>query len=130
MSPDLHKELFMNKFLSIVIVLSVFVLLTAVTVSAQTAGRVVTADSALATSPILFPFQAAPAAVPTPMARPVGSPAARQAYTSPNGHAQLHQSRNARGRQSVSFQEYFGFDGIPFNGSHLRAFHRYHGRGF
>jgi hypothetical protein len=70
MSPDLHKELFMNKFLSIVIVLSVFVLLTAVTVSAQTAGRVVTADSALATSPILFPFQAAPAAVPPRTATP------------------------------------------------------------
>ena len=37
---------------------------------------------------------------------------------------------NNRGRRGVSFREYYGFDGIPFNGSHIQAFRRFHGRGF
>ena len=70
----------------------------------------------------------APSAVPVQAVRPTrpGYPA-RNVYAYPNGYTYPQpQYYNYRGRRAVSFQEYFGFDGIPFNGSHIQAFRRYH----
>lgn len=107
-------------------------LLTAVSAPAQNAAvapaaapqQVITTDAA--------PVQvAAPArtAVPAQTARPAAS---RHVHSYPYGYTYPQQQSyyTTRGGRPVSFQEYFGFDGIPFNGSHIQAFRRFHGRGF
>ncbi len=117
---------------------AILALLTAVSAPAQNAAvapaaapqQVITTDAAPAPVHVAAPVQTA---APPQTARPA---APRQVYPYPYGYAypQQHQHQyqpyNNRGGRPVTFQEYFGFDGIPFNGSHIQAFRRYHGRGF
>ena len=108
-------------------------LLATVSVMAQTAAVAPAAVPQQAITTDAAPVQAA---VPAQTAAPVGvaRPAApRQVYTYPYGYVRTQpqqQYYTNRGGRPVTFQEYFGFDGIPFNGSHIQAFRRYHGRGF
>ncbi len=123
-------------------VFAVFTLLTTAGVLAQTAApQVITTDAAPAqaapqTAPAAAPAQAPAAQTPAPAntavrtAKPAAAVRQGYAYGYPYGYAPQQSYYNARGNRPVSFQEYFGFDGIPFNGSHIQAFRRYHGRGF
>ena len=113
---------------------AILVLLTAVSAPAQNAAvapaaasqQVITTDAAPAPVHVAAPVQTA---APPQTARPA---APRHVHSYPYGYAYPQQQPyyNTRGGRPVSFQEYFGFDGIPFNGSHIQAFRRFHGRGF
>ena len=113
-----------KKTLSMTAALAAFLLLTVISISAQTAANPAPLGAVNAAS-VTAP---APSAVPVQAVRPTrpGYPA-RNVYAYPNGYTYPQpQYYNYRGRRAVSFQEYFGFDGIPFNGSHIQAFRRYH----
>ena len=112
-----------KKALLMMAVLAAFLLLTVISVSAQTAVAPAPMGAVNAAS-VVAP---APVTVPAQPSRP--GYATRNVYTYPNGYAypQPQYYNNYRGRRAVSFQEYFGFDGIPFNGSHIQAFRRYRG---
>lgn len=99
-------------------------LLTAVTVMAQ---KPMAAPAPLPQQVVVAGVMSTPAPAQAHPARPA---APRQVYSYPRGYAYPQQPQyNAnRGGRPVTFQEYFGFDGIPFNGSHIQAFRRYHGR--
>ena len=113
---------------------AILALLTAVSAPAQNAAvapaaapqQVITTDVAPAPVHVAAPVQTA---APPQTARPA---APRHVHSYPYGYAYPQQQPyyNTRGGRPVSFQEYFGFDGIPFNGSHIQAFRRFHGRGF
>lgn len=120
--------------LSVMALFAILVLLTAVSAPAQNAAvapaaapqQVITTDVAPAPVHVAAPVQTA---APPQTARPA---APRHVHSYPYGYAYPQQQPyyNTRGGRPVSFQEYFGFDGIPFNGSHIQAFRRFHGRGF
>ena len=134
--------------LSMAALFAILVLLTEGSVMAQKAAvapaaesqQVITTDDepapVVALAQTAVPVQTVVPAQTVPPARIVQPAAPRQVYPYPYGYAypQQHQHQyqphNNRGGRPVTFQEYFGFDGIPFNGSHIQAFRRYHGRGF
>ena len=125
--------------LSMTALFALAALLTTVCASAQNAAvapaaapqQVITTDAAPVQ--VAAPAQTAVLAQTATPARTARPSAPRHAHTASNGYAHPQQQQSyytARGGHPVSFQEYFGFDGIPFNGSHIQAFRRFHGRGF
>ena len=150
---SIYKGVTMKKIsLSMAAFFAVLALLTASSVMAQDTAvaptaasqQVITTDDAPAPTVVLAqtaaPVQTAvPAQTVAPVqtaapARTIQPTAPRQLYPYSYGYAYpqqyQHQHYNNRSGRPVTFQEYFGFDGIPFNGSHIQAFRRYHGRGF
>lgn len=91
-----------KRMISVLAVLSVFVLFAAVSAPAQTA--------------------AAPAAAPVYSAAP-----AYAGYSAVNnGYVMSYPSQYVTpNTRPGSFRDFFGFDGIPFNGSHMAAFQRW-----
>ena len=117
-----------KKTLSVAVIFSLLVLFAAASVSAQTT---VTAPATQpATTVVSAPAtQPAATAAPAPAAQSAATAAPAPANTAVPAagstspvQTQFYQNQ---GYRAVSARDFFGFDGIPFNGSHRAAFLRW-----